>query len=85
MKEKWLTKKFPLMQNYVLAVRFLETNEPECWLSDGFQVLFNVVFLKWVAMTECHVQLVHNALIRIQTLNPRITNPNPHSNGENVD
>ena len=48
-------------------------------------------------MTECHVQLVHNALIWIQTLNLRITstrNPvapltllnckKPHSQGENV-
>ena len=73
MKEKWLTKKFPLMPYCVLAVRFLETNEPECGLPDEFQVLFNVVFLKLVATTECHVQLVHNALIRIQTLNLRIT------------
>ena len=46
MKEKWLTKKFPLMPYCVLAVRFLETNEP-----DEFQVLFKVVFLKQVAMT----------------------------------
>ena len=52
MKEKWLTKKFPLMPYCVLAVLYLETNEPECWLPDEFQVLFNVVFPKWVAMTE---------------------------------
>jgi hypothetical protein len=62
MKEKGLMKKFRLKPYCVLAVGFLETNEPECWLPDEFQVLFNVVFLKWVAMTECHVQLVHNAL-----------------------
>ena len=38
-----------------------------------FQVLFNVVFLKLVATTECHVQLDYYALIGIQTLNLRIT------------
>ena len=68
MKEKWLTKKFPLMLYCVLAVRFLETNEPECWLPTEFQVLF-----KWLAMTECHVQLVHNALNEIRTFSLMIT------------
>ena len=61
MKEKWLTEMFPLMPYCVLEDRLLETNEPEYWLPDEFQVLFNVAFLKLVAMTECHVQLVHNA------------------------
>ena len=55
------------------CVRFFETNAPECWLRDEFQVLFKNVYFKLVAMTECHVQLVHNALIGIRTLNLRIT------------
>jgi hypothetical protein len=63
-----------------------------------FQVLFNVVFLKLVATTECHVQLVHNALIGVRTLNLRVISTwhypiepltlqncmKPHSNRENV-
>ena len=67
-------------------------------MPDEFQVLFNVAFLKLVAMTECHVQLDYYALIGIQTLNLRITstrhNPiepltflnciKPHSQGENL-
>ena len=64
-----LMKMFHLMQYCVLAVGSLETNEPECWLPNEYLVLFNVVFLKWVATTVSHVQLVHNALIRIRTLN----------------
>ena len=94
---KMFMKVFHLMPYCVLAVRFLETIELECWLPDEFQVLFNVVFFKWVAMTECHVQLAHNDLIRIQTLNLRMTSTRhypvepltflnwikPH--GENVD
>ena len=99
MKEKWLMKKFPLMPYCVLAVQFLETNDPECWLPDEFHVLFNVVFLKLVVMTEFHVQLVRNSLIRIQILNLRISSTQhypvepltflncmkPHSYGENVE
>ena len=37
---------YPLLTYWVLADRFLETNESECCLPEEFQVLINVVFLK---------------------------------------
>ena len=101
MKEKWLTKKFPLMPYCVLAIRFLElmSRNVDCLMN--FRCCSMLCFLneKWqLAMTECHVQLIRNVLIGIQTLNLMITSTRhypiepltflncmkPHSNRENV-
>ena len=56
-----LNEDVPLNAILCLGSPILGNYEPECWLPDEFQVLFNVVFLKWVAMTS--IQAILNSCL----------------------